>query len=344
MIGVAHRILARVFPCFAMSFHLRASSLRSRWSWRIAIARSSLWSLRQLSNRSAGSVPSSTAASTAQPGSRVWVQSLNRQRRRAPRRRRTPRRAPPSHSCSSRSPGVSITTPPPGSTISSRCVVVCRPSSSSTRVSFVGHQLVADEPVHERGLADAARAEQHGRLPGSMRARSASHAAPVECADDVDGDADRDGFDLGDHLRRVLEAVGLRQHDLRRRAALPDRDEIPLDPARVEIRAERADDERDVDVGGERLRAASAGGVADDRAAARQHRPDRTRPRDRPSRRRRRRGSRGRAVQAGVCGRRPSAVWTSNAARWAAVTRPGTRPGSRLSASPASQPRSLKSY
>ena len=87
----------------------------------------------------------------------------------------------------------------------------------------------------------------------------------------MDGDAERDRLDLGDELPRILEPVGLREHDLGRRAGLPDRDEVALEAARLEIRAERRDDERDVDVRGERLRRRrQAGGVADDRAAARQ--------------------------------------------------------------------------
>ena len=104
-----------------------------------------------------------------------------------------------------------------------------------------------------------------------MRARSASTPWPVTDGDDVDGDAERDGLDLRDEQPRVFEPVGLREHDLGCRARLPDRDEVALEAARLEVGAERRDDERDVDVRRERLGGRrQAGGVADDGAAARE--------------------------------------------------------------------------
>ena len=81
--------------------------------------------------------------------------------------------------------------------------------------------------------------------------------------------AERDRLDLGDERPRIVEPVGLRQHDLRGRAALPERHEVALDAARLKVRAERRDGERDVDVRGERLRGGGqAGGVPHDGAAA----------------------------------------------------------------------------
>ena len=80
--------------------------------------------------------------------------------------------------------------------------------------------------------------------------------------------AERHPFHLRRLIPRIVEPVGLRQHDLRHRTALPDRHEIPLDPPRLEIGAERGDDERDVDVRRERLRfGRAAGSLADDRTS-----------------------------------------------------------------------------
>ena len=198
--------------------------------------------------------------------------------RRAPRRPRTSRRAPAeptSQSCSSRRPGVSITSPPPGRTSSWRCVVVWRPSSSSARVSLRRHGLLAEPAVDERRLADAGRAEQDGRGAGPDAGAQCVAALAGDRGHDVHGHAERDRLDLRDERPRIVEPVGLRQHDLGRGAALPERDEIALDAPRLEIRAERRDRERDVDVRCERLRIrGQACRVPDDGAAARQHRPD----------------------------------------------------------------------
>ena len=67
--------------------------------------------------------------------------------------------------------------------------------------------------------------------------------------------------------------VGLRQHDLGGGPALPEHDEVALDAARLEVRPERRDGERDVDVRGERLGVrGQAGRVPHDGAPARQDR------------------------------------------------------------------------
>jgi hypothetical protein len=137
------------------------------------------------------------------------------------------------------------------------------------------HQLLAEPQVHERRLADAGGAEQDGRRAGADPRAQRVAALAGHGRDDVHGDAERDRLDLRHQRPRVVEPVRLRQHDLRRRAALPERDEIALDAARLEVRPERRDGERDVDVRGERLRGRrQAGRVPDDGAAPRQHRPD----------------------------------------------------------------------
>ena len=136
-----------------------------------------------------------------------------------------------------------------------------------------GHHVLAEPPVHERRLADAGGAEQDGRRAGGDAGPERIAAVAGQRRHDVHRDADRDRLHLRDERPRVFEPVRLRQDDLRVGAALPDRDEVALDSARLEVRAERGHDERNVDVGSQGLGGGGeAGRVADDRAAARQDR------------------------------------------------------------------------
>jgi hypothetical protein len=131
---------------------------------------------------------------------------------------------------------------------------------------------MAEEAVHERGLADAARAEQHSSLPRLDPRAQLVDTPATDGADDVDRHPERHRLDLRDERGGVDEPIGLRQHDLRPRAAFPDRHEVALDAARLEVGAERADEEGDVDVGYQRLGLrCAAGRVADQRTAAAQH-------------------------------------------------------------------------
>ena len=101
-------------------------------------------------------------------------------------------------------------------------------------------------------------------------------AGARQSADDVNRHTGRDRFDLLHKRPRIIDPVGLGQHDLRRSAALPDRDETPLDPLEVDLRAERVDEEREVDVRDQRLRTRRAAGrTANEGRAPRQHRADR---------------------------------------------------------------------
>ena len=54
--------------------------------------------------------------------------------------------------------------------------------------------------------------------------------------------------------RHVLDEIDLVEHDDRRGATVPDRGQVALDAARVEVAVRRADEAEDVDVGGDRLR------------------------------------------------------------------------------------------
>ena len=138
------------------------------------------------------------------------------------------------------------------------------------------HPLAAGEPVHERRLADAARADQDARSrPAPSRARSASSPgrsrALTTCTGTPSATASTSATSAHGSSSRSAFVSTISGH----RAALPDRDEVALDPPRLEIRAERRDDERDVDVRGERLRLRrQPRRLPHDRAPARQHRAD----------------------------------------------------------------------
>ena len=62
------------------------------------------------------------------------------------------------------------------------------------------------------------------------------------------GNAERGGLDLGHSGRKALRGVALVEDDDRPGAALPARREIALEAPKVEVVAEGADDEDDVDV------------------------------------------------------------------------------------------------
>ena len=118
--------------------------------------------------------------------------------------------------------------------------------------------------------------------PGSMRPLQPLAAGARESADDVNRHTGRDRFDLLDKRPRIIDPVGLGQHDLGRSAALPDRDEAPLDPLEVDLRAERGDEERQVDVRDQRLRTRRAAGAPRSRAVRRGS-TDRTAPSAKPT-------------------------------------------------------------
>ena len=131
-------------------------------------------------------VPSSSAARTAQPGSPSWRQSLNRQvaamSTTSSNAASTPSSAP--RTSSARMPGVSTSSAPPGSSNSSRWVVVWRPRESESRTSAGRLAVLAEQRVDQRRLADARRAEdRRGRAraagaPAARRARRRSAPRP----------------------------------------------------------------------------------------------------------------------------------------------------------------------
>ena len=74
------------------------------------------------------------------------------------------------------------------------------------------------------------------------------HALAGARAQGDDRHADRDGLDIRELEHRVLGEVDLVRDDHRARPAVPRRGEVPLEPARVEVAAERGHEEDRVDV------------------------------------------------------------------------------------------------
>ena len=114
-------------------------------------------------------------------------------------------------------------------------------------------ELLAEERVDERRLADSGGAEQSSR-----DARTEVRAERVEsCARHVrdrnDGNTERDGLDLRDHCVDVVGEIGLGEDEHRLRSALPREREVALEAPEVHVLVDRGDDEHDVDVGGEHL-------------------------------------------------------------------------------------------
>ena len=135
--------------------------------------------------------------------------------------------------------------------------------------------FAAQQAVDDGRLPDAGRADQRAGPPGGQMLPQGLGRAGEQRADDVQGDLGCEG--RGGRARRLgLGAeVRLVEHEHRGRAAVPDGDEIPLDPPEVEVVIETAYQEHRVDVGGDELPAGRlAGRLAGEAAAAGQHRLD----------------------------------------------------------------------
>ena len=204
------------------------------------------------------SVPSASAASTAQPGSRSCRQSRNLQpaARSVTSEKVAPRPSAAPATPSERMPGVSIRSAPPGSRTSSRCVVVWRPRESSARTAFVrwrsgrGARSRAwtcrhpTSPAAPRcGPAPGARRQALDAVAGERRTRRTSTPGATALG------RDPKAIDVGGQ-------VGLVEHDDGSGAATPRDREVALDSPEVEVAVEARDDERDVHVRGEHLLAA----------------------------------------------------------------------------------------
>ena len=200
--------------------------------------------------------PSSRAARTAQPGSPSWRQSLKRQvaasSAMSSNAASTPSSAPATSSA--RMPGVSMSSAPPGSSNSSRWVVVWRPRESILADRRGGLALLAEERVRRastcrrptspgRPRSGPGRGTARGRRADRRSARRARRSARAGAIDSTS--RRRPSRSIGD--------VRLVEDDDRPHAARPGDREVALEPAQVEVVVEAGDQERDVDVGGEDL-------------------------------------------------------------------------------------------
>ena len=112
-----------------------------------------------------------------------------------------------SQSCSSRSPGVSTTSPPPGSRTSWRCLVVCRPSPSCSRIVCVAS---SSSPASVFTSVDLPTPDEPSSAivrPGSEVGADQVEAVAGQARDRVDRHAEGDRLDL-EHLQRVVRDRG----------------------------------------------------------------------------------------------------------------------------------------
>ena len=227
------------------------------------------------------SVPSASAARTAQPGSPSWRQSLKRQvaamSATSSKAVSTPSSAP--STSSARMPGVSTSSAPPGSSNSSRWVVVCRPRESESRTSAVAWRSSPSRALTSVDLPTPDEPRIAAVVPGSRCARSSSRPWPGPRRDGDRRDARGDRVDRDEPAVDVVGEVGLVEDDDRRDLARPGDREVALDPAQVEVVVEPRDEQGDVDVRGHDLlvveaacRAGCVGGHPLEDAAPRQDR------------------------------------------------------------------------
>ena len=231
------------------------ASTLSRWSFRIASARSSRWSRRWLSQRSAASVTSSSAACTAHPGSPSCEQSLKRHwaASSSTSAKVSSRESSRAQSYSSRNPGVSSSRAPPGrlDELATRGPV---PAAAVGPERGCLQRLPPEEPVRERRLPHARGAEQRDRPTGAQIRLQRIEPLTGDVADRVHGNAERDRLGLCDPLLDVTGQIALRQHDNRLRAVFPRRGQVPLEPPHLEVAVQARDQEHTVDVGPRRPR------------------------------------------------------------------------------------------
>ena len=139
--------------------------------------------------------------------------------------------------------------------------------------------LRAQQGVRDRGFPDTGRAEEADGEPRCEVLDERREAVPGQRAHDVDlrvrGDAS-DGRDVGFEVGRQVRLV---EHDDRPHAARSTREQVALDPTRVEVAAERGHEQGEIDVrredlGGHVARRPVSGpvGAGQDRQA-RQDRP-----------------------------------------------------------------------
>ena len=109
------------------------------------------------------------------------------------------------------------------------------------------------ERVHERRFADARRADQRDRAPGSREPAELVDADARDCTGHDHRRARSTPLDRGEVDRVGVHEVGLREHDHRIGAALEGEHELALEAAEVRAVLEGLGEEDGVDVGGHDL-------------------------------------------------------------------------------------------
>ena len=236
----------------------RFISIRARSSCCVARKACSACSLRKLSSR-APRVPAAAAAATAQPGSPRGGSRGSGSFRRSPRRRRRRRRRPrPFPTTAARASRRVDQDPPPGS--EDELPAGRRVPAAAVRLAHLARaqEILADQSVGDRRLADARRSEQRRRPPGG-EPLAAARSTPAPSPKPRGPAPGRQRGDLGDERAAVVDEVRLVEDDDRRGAAVPCGHQIALDPPRIEIVVEARHEEHDVDVRGDDL---LLGGIA----------------------------------------------------------------------------------
>ncbi|CAM5571555.1 hypothetical protein SRIMM317S_02261 [Streptomyces rimosus subsp. rimosus] len=180
-----------------------------------------------------------------------------------------------------RRPGVSISTPPPGSTSRSRggrgVPALAVPVAGGPYVLHV----LAHQHVGERRLARTGLPEQYGRAAAQYRGEDVQPVT-VGRADGQHPHPRRGGLRVRDQVRqhvRITGQVGLGQHEQRLRPALPGQGDEALDAPEVQVHGERDRDHGVVHVGRQHLPVGPLGGRrAHERGTPRQQRPHHTVP------------------------------------------------------------------
>ena len=162
------------------------------------------------------------------------------------------------HSWTSRSPGMSMRSQPPGMTNIDRVVVVWRPRLSSF-ADFAGG-LAESWPRRRLTRVDLPTPEEPMRAAVSPAAMNRLSWLESVAGGGADGENGYGGGQLERRCRICVQVevqsvgeVGFIEQDYWARAALLRDDEIALDAALVEVAIEAADDKEGVDVGGEDL-------------------------------------------------------------------------------------------
>ena len=169
-------------------------------------------------------------------------------------------------------PGVSMSTPPPGSSMSCRAVVVCRPRSS-LRNPPTACASRPSSAIRQRRLADARRADEPDGLARADVARAARRRLRPTLRSRArrarrsrrDSIASSSGARSASRstLLSTIDGLG---------AAAPDGRHETLEPALVEVAVDGRHDEEHVDVDGDDLRLVErAGGAPQQRRAPLEH-------------------------------------------------------------------------